>query len=501
MVSDHRHGRQARHHHCVPRSDATVALQQENRISIRGDLPASGSVLVGNRSNAVQIAVLSPITAGTTETQVQAYFDGGAEGPWPFPRPGPSVGTDFLSPGKELVLTYRRDTGHLHPRVVHARSAHRLAHRISGDVPRRRIGLTVASSTHPHARLRLNGMTREPRRTGASMAGAGNTAHQLPVFLSRFVGREPQLDELKALFGDSRSRKANRPSIGELTRLVTLTGVGGAGKTRLAHEFCVRLATRSVGPCFPGSDGVDWVTFESVSDPSRVPHEVAAALGLQNVTSATPIDAVLNVLSDRRALLVLDNCENVSAACGQLIQTLMSECPLVTFLATSRERLRLDSEHVFPVPALQLATGPVGPANRVNHSDAVSLFLDRAKFVTAGHPGDGGARTPSQRSVSGWKDCRWPSSSPPAGSVCCRPKTYSWRLIEVSNSCPPRSHSSLNGIAAWMPCCGDPGAGWIPRDQQVLKRLSVLQGISRATPLQQWAAPAWLRCQLWWTGR
>jgi len=106
VVSDHRHGRQPRHRHCAPRSDATIALQQENHISIRGDLPASGAVLVRNRSDAVQIAVLSPITAGTTETQVQAYFDGGAEGPWPFPRPGPSVGTDFLSPGKELVLTY-----------------------------------------------------------------------------------------------------------------------------------------------------------------------------------------------------------------------------------------------------------------------------------------------------------------------------------------------------------------------------------------------------------
>jgi predicted ATPase/DNA-binding CsgD family transcriptional regulator len=212
------------------------------------------------------------------------------------------------------------------------------------------------------------------------MAGTPTPAHSLPTYLSRFIGREPQLDELTTLLGDGR-RRAEQPSGTMPVRVVTLTGVGGAGKTRLAHAFARRLATSAADPTSQRPADVYWVSLESVSDPSRVAQQVAAALGLHEAVSEHPVHALVNVLRDRRSLLVLDNCEQVAAACRQLVTTVLPSCPEVRFLATSRKPLELDEEQVYPVPAMPAAADSTPDPGRAG--DAVRLFLDRAASATA----------------------------------------------------------------------------------------------------------------------
>jgi predicted ATPase len=182
---------------------------------------------------------------------------------------------------------------------------------------------------------------------------------QLPTLPSRLVGRAAELAELRRLLtaGDS--------------RLVTLVGPGGIGKTRLA------LATAdSVRTAFP--DGVAAVMLAAVRTPEDVPAGVASALGLPETFGRAPADAVGDFLRPRRVLLVLDNFEQVVGA-SPLVGRWLAEAGRLRVLATSREVLNLTGEHVFPVPPLRV--GDSGDAEDLARSDAVELFVDRARAV------------------------------------------------------------------------------------------------------------------------
>lgn len=181
-------------------------------------------------------------------------------------------------------------------------------------------------------------------------------ADRLPTYLSRFVGREAELGELEALLMDG-------------SRLVTLCGVGGAGKSRLAIEVARRLAEAGDHP-FP--DGVFWVPLVALIDPAGVPRAVASALGLREASSNVPIDALRKALRDLNLLLVLDNCEHLAGACADLISALLEACPRVVILTTSRVALHLEVEHVVAVAALSVRNG----------SD---LFIDRATLSNPGY--------------------------------------------------------------------------------------------------------------------
>lgn len=181
--------------------------------------------------------------------------------------------------------------------------------------------------------------------------------HNLPLQRTSFVGRRTDVAELL-------DRLAKAP-------LVTLTGIGGAGKTRLALEAAAASLDRHPG-------GVFFVDLSGIGDGALVASTVAVALKLQHgastsVTTADDLGKVLSFLSARRALLVIDNCEHLIDDCAELVDEVLAGCPDVTVLATSREPLALDGEHVFAVGSL-----PIDGAD----GDAVSLFHERAEAVS-----------------------------------------------------------------------------------------------------------------------
>ena len=177
----------------------------------------------------------------------------------------------------------------------------------------------------------------------------------LPAQPTSFVGREAEVGELVGLV---RSH-----------RLVTLTGVGGVGKTRLAVQVAAEMVPDFV-------DGVWLVELAEVSDPAAVPDAVASALALTPQPAMSPTDSVVQSLADRRALLVLDNCEHVLSAAADLIGAVVASSPLVTVLVTSREGTRFPGEHVWSVPSLDFRAG--------TESEAVVLFVERARAVESG---------------------------------------------------------------------------------------------------------------------
>ena len=190
-------------------------------------------------------------------------------------------------------------------------------------------------------------------------------ADTLPTYLTRFVGRDREIAAVLSMLHPG--------------RLVTICGVGGAGKTRLAIE----VAKRSRAGYGPTDDrgGVYWVPLAAVADPTEVQTAVATGIGLTGPLGDRPLAPVLRTLRDRQALLVLDNCEQVAAACGELVASLLPACPRVTVLATSRIPLEIPAEEVFAIPPMGGAALPSDPFS----SDATALFLDRATSVAGAY--------------------------------------------------------------------------------------------------------------------
>jgi predicted ATPase/DNA-binding CsgD family transcriptional regulator len=188
--------------------------------------------------------------------------------------------------------------------------------------------------------------------------------HNLPVDFTSFVGREREIPAIKRLLGDA--------------RLVTLTGPGGVGKTR--------LAVRAANDLQRGfRDGVWLVELAGLHDTALVPQTLTAALGVQGTSDRGPLDSLVDFLQPRQLLLVLDNCEHLVNACARLVETLLRSCPELSILATSRQLLHVDGEHVLPVPPL-----PVPDSNLKDSPDglgryaAVRLFVERAAAVDPG---------------------------------------------------------------------------------------------------------------------
>jgi predicted ATPase/class 3 adenylate cyclase len=169
-----------------------------------------------------------------------------------------------------------------------------------------------------------------------------------------FIGRESEVAELQAAV------KAHR--------LVTLTGVGGVGKTRLAVEVAARLADE-----FP--DGVWFFELAAVTDPAAVPDAVAAVLGITQQPGKTVSESVAAALEGRSRLLVFDNCEHVVDSVADLVEAILAASATVTILATSREGLGVNDEQLWRVPSLDVNSG--------TESAAVNLFVDRAQSVVS----------------------------------------------------------------------------------------------------------------------
>ena len=180
-----------------------------------------------------------------------------------------------------------------------------------------------------------------PLRTANAVA-----AERLPMQLTSFIGRQAEMNDIREALGDN--------------RLVTLTGAGGAGKTRLAIQVAAAMATEF-------ADGIWYVDLAPLTDPDVVPVTVARALGLPDQPGQPTTDVLRRFIRDRQMLMLLDNCEHLLDASAELINNLLASCPALTLLTTSREPIGVAGEMSWRVPSLSLA------------DEAIELFGDRAR--------------------------------------------------------------------------------------------------------------------------
>jgi predicted ATPase/class 3 adenylate cyclase/DNA-binding CsgD family transcriptional regulator len=185
--------------------------------------------------------------------------------------------------------------------------------------------------------------------------------NNLPIQLTSFVGRGRELAELDKLLA--------------ATRLLTLTGAGGCGKTRLALQLAADALDR-----YP--DGAWWLELAPLSDPSLIESALATTVGVRPLPGQTPLQAAVLHLAAHQALVLLDNCEHVLEPCVQIVEALLHGCPQLTVVTTSREPLGLGGETTWRVPSLSLPPERAPEAlQSLGQSDAVRLFIERAVKV------------------------------------------------------------------------------------------------------------------------
>ena len=201
----------------------------------------------------------------------------------------------------------------------------------------------------------------------SAMHAPGN----LPTRLSSFVGRQDEIAQVRELLGTQ--------------RLLTLTGAGGCGKTRLA----LQVASEFTDTC---EDGVWLVELDALGDSMLLPQTVASALGVREQKGRTPTETLLEYLATRRLLLVLDNCEHLVQAVAEFASKLLQACPTLAILATSREPLGVDGEAIWAIPPMSLEhveAADQGASHRrsatvIPRSEAVELFVARAEVAAPG---------------------------------------------------------------------------------------------------------------------
>lgn len=182
-------------------------------------------------------------------------------------------------------------------------------------------------------------------------------SNNLPIQLTSFIGRERETNDVKRLL--------------TTTRLLTLQGAGGAGKSRLAIQIAADLIEDY-------QHGVWFVDLAPLTDPAQVPRTVAATLGVREVAGRTLVDTLIDFLRPKTLLLILDNCEHLLTPCAHLAEALLQACPNLRLLATSREAMRIAGETAYSVPSLSLPeTVSLGLDDLLQY-EAVRLFADRA---------------------------------------------------------------------------------------------------------------------------
>ncbi len=187
--------------------------------------------------------------------------------------------------------------------------------------------------------------------------------HNLPTPLTRFIGRTREISQIRQMLN--------------ATRLLTLTGAGGSGKTRLALEIA-HASVKRENETRAYKHGVWWVELASLYDEMLVAHAAAAALDIPEQPGRAMLETLTNALKTRKMLLVLDNCEHLITACAHLAHTLLTHTTHLQILATSREALDIPGEKIYRVPTMTVALSDwKTPAD----SDAVSLFVERAQAV------------------------------------------------------------------------------------------------------------------------
>ncbi|WP_343885248.1 ATP-binding protein, partial [Actinoallomurus spadix] len=199
--------------------------------------------------------------------------------------------------------------------------------------------------------------------TGASETTRPGQIHGVPAEVTSFVGRRHEVAEVRRLLS--------------ISRLVTLCGVGGVGKTRLA----ARVGTL-VHRAFP--DGVWLVELAALNDPGLLVPAVCEALRIPDRSVRPPLRMLIDHLEDAQALLILDNCEHLVGECAVLAEALLRSCPGLRILATSRQSLGIAGEQTLFVPSLPVTGHAVAGSHSIVVGDAVRLFAERAEAVVPG---------------------------------------------------------------------------------------------------------------------
>jgi predicted ATPase/DNA-binding SARP family transcriptional activator len=315
-----------------------------------------------------------------------------------------------------------------------------------------------------------------PPPATANRSATGVWQHNLPLPLTELVGRERDVTEVRRLLVDA---AAAAPGC-RRRRLVTLTGMGGSGKTRLALAVAQALA-----PCF--EDGVRLVELSSVAEAGGVPVAVAAAFNVHEEPGRPLVTTLTETLSGKRLLVVLDNCEHLIDACARLAEALLRACPSVQILATSREALRIGGEITWRVPLLpvpEILPGPALPAGHpqpdtvhLARNASVRLFLERARAVQPAFeltPANVGAVVEICRGLDGLPlalelAAAWVGVLT-VEQLAARLDDVLSLLTGGSRTAMPR-HQALRATLDWS------YALLSPHEQQVLRRLAVLGGL------------------------
>ncbi len=190
--------------------------------------------------------------------------------------------------------------------------------------------------------------------------GPENKMHNLPISTTSFVGREKEIKEVKNLFSKS--------------RIITLTGAGGCGKTRLAREIALTLVEEF-------RDGVWFTNLAPVNDPNMVIKEILKVLNIQETPGRTVTDILIDNIKDKSLLLLLDNCEHLINACAEITEKLIRTINGIRIMATSREALNIPGEVVWRIPSLSVPKHDTGTEIAdIQDYEAVKLFADRAAY-------------------------------------------------------------------------------------------------------------------------
>lgn len=204
-----------------------------------------------------------------------------------------------------------------------------------------------------------------------------SSKHNLPSQLTSFIGREKEIETVKQLITPHGGGKRSTPRSGSVDKLLTLTGAGGSGKTRLALQVAYAALD-----AFP--DGVWFIELAPLTDPELVLQTLLTTLGLREQAGRSTLTIVSDFLQPKQALLLLDNCEHLIQACAQLVETLLRACPTLHILTTSREALSVAGETLYLVPTLTTPAPEQVGLTILHQYEAVRLFVERAQTALPG---------------------------------------------------------------------------------------------------------------------
>ena len=310
-------------------------------------------------------------------------------------------------------------------------------------------------------------LQQQGQRLAGATPSAASQLTNLPVPLTRFVGRIQEVAAIKACFAPTSARDGAQ-MMSEAARLVTLIGPGGSGKTRLAIQVGDALVAR-----FP--DGVWWIDLSGLNDAALIVAIFAKVLGVQENQQERLLATLLRSLRDQALLLVVDNCEHLLTACAELIEQILTACPDVAVLATSREALLLPGERRWLVPALTLPPAD-SLLDALLRTEAIQLFVERAGAVRPDF------RLTAENAPSVWQICQRLEGIPLAielAAIWVRSLACSEIALEIERSLDflatnqrslPERQRSIRAAFDYS---------WrllSPEDQRIFARLSLFRG-------------------------